>query len=80
MEKLYGLKILRKGSEMWGECYVFSHSIDKLVTISQCNSWRVGSHDITNAPSVVRYSSNYNTQKLTAEQDCYEIVEVPFVI
>lgn len=80
MEKLYGLKILKKGSEMWGACYVFSHSIDKLVAISQCNSWTVGTHDGHNASGVVRYSSNYNSQKLTVEQDCYEIVEVPFVI
>lgn len=73
--KLYGIQRLRGPEDGWGDYHAFSNEVEKLVEITDCNSWSVGPYS-SQPTKVVRYSTSYKEDVYPA----YRIVELPYVV
>lgn len=73
--KLYGIQRLRGPEDGWEDYHAFSNDVEKLVEITDCNSWYVGSYS-PHSNKVVRYSTSYKEDVYPA----YQIVELPYVV
>lgn len=73
--KLYGIQRVRGPESAWEDYHAFSNEIEKLVEITDCDGWYVGSYDKSSS-KIVRYSISYKEDVYPA----YQIVELPYVV
>lgn len=85
--KLYGLEVLKDDKSCWSECYVFSHSVEKLKSVAllpEGVSWYAQRGEVTRSatePNTITYTTNYDLREPTTKAGPYfKIVELPLVL
>ena len=85
--KLYGLQTLKDVESYWSECYVFSHSVEKLksvVILPEGVNWYAQRSEVARSatePNTITCTTNYDLREPATKVGPYfKIVELPLVI